>query len=310
MTAQNSLTSERGRGHHARAATQSGSATPGRRVPPAFGARSNRPAPGLRKLTAGVSLVVAVLVAAGASLTAAAAPEPGAARFVDHGGPVLHAVQLHLIYWGRAWTHTPPASPTPDQITTALQTVLDSSYLSGLAQYRGIGRGSVRGSTVITTSDPSPGFTDDDISAFLDGQIDAGTVPGPDDGNQTLYAVIIPAGVHSGGGNLDGAHSYDTRHDRRIHLLWTADSGDLARATRITSHELVEAVTDPEGSAVSGTEGTCHEDGWCEIADVCSWAAVLDGVTVLSYWSNLAQACVVPGWTLPAAYRVHRQAQA
>jgi hypothetical protein len=253
-----------------------------------------------------------VLVAASASLTAAAAPEPGAAKFVDRGGAILPAVQLYLIYWGSAWTHTPPAAPTPDQITTAVQTVLDSSYLSGLAQYRGIGRGSVRGSAVITTSGPSPGFTDNDVSAFLAGQIDAGAVPGPDAGNQTLYAVIVPAGIHSGEGNLDGAHSYDKRQGQRIHYVWTADSGDLARATRITSHELVEAVTDPEGSAVRGAAGTCHDDGWCEIADVCSWAAVLDGVTVSSYWSNLAQACVVPGWpkSLPAAYRVHRQAQA
>ncbi len=155
MTAQNSLTSERGREHHA-PATHSGTATTGRRVSPAIRARSNRPRLGLRKLTAGASLALAVLVAASASLTAAAAPEPGTAKFVDHGGPVLHAVQLYLIYWGSAWTHTPPAAPTPDQITTALQTVLASSYLSGLAQYRGIGRGSVRGSTVITTSDPRP----------------------------------------------------------------------------------------------------------------------------------------------------------
>ncbi len=122
--------------------------------------------------------------------------------------------------------------------------------------------------------------------------------------------MIVPAGIHSGEGNFAGEHSYDQRQGQRIHYLWTADSANLDGATGIMSHELVEAVTDPEGSAVSGAAGTCHQHGWCEIADVCSWTAVLDGVTVLSYWSNLAQACVVPGWTVPAAYRVHRQSQA
>lgn len=249
----------------------------------------------LRKLAAGA---VAALVFVGSSgpTPAAAAPLPptGSGRFLDHHGAVLRAVQLQLVYWGSAWTATGERSPSPEQITTAMRTVLAGPYLSGLAQYRGIGGGVVRGSTVITASDPPDGFTYEDVVSFLDGQLDVGSVPGPDRDNQTLYVVVMPTGIYSGDIGLAGEHNYYTRHHQRIHFAWNADSGTLARATRIMSHEVVESATDPEGSAILGVSGTCSSGGWCEIADICPVAGVLDGIVVEAYWSNLAGACVIP----------------
>jgi hypothetical protein len=249
----------------------------------------------VRKLVAGAAAILAIVVSSGPSLAAAApAPPTGSGRFLDHHGPVLRAVQLQLIYWGSAWTATGERSLSPEQITTGMRTVLAGPYLSGLAQYRGIGAGLVRGSTVITASDPRDGFTYNDVTSFLDAQLDAGFVPGPDRDNQTLYVVVMPTGIHSSKTGPAGEHNYYTRHHQRIHFVWTADSAGLASATRIMSHELVEAVTDPEGSAILGVTGTCSPGGWCEIADICPATGVLDGVTVESYWSNLAGGCVVP----------------
>jgi len=220
----------------------------------------------------------------------------GADKFVDNGGPVLQVMQLYLIYWGSAWTASPPPNPTSAQITAACRTMLASAYMAGLAEYRGIGRGFLRGSAVITTSNPPNGFRDSDVSNFIDAQITAGTVPGPDIDNQTLYCVVMPNGVSASNTSFIGEHTYYTRSGQRIHFAWITNSGSLSGLTTIISHEIVESATDPEGSAFLGVAGTCSQGGWCEIGDVCSSTAALDGVTVQSFWSNQAAQCRVPAW--------------
>ena len=281
----------------ARAPFEPGAAARCRRAPTTDGAVPRHSRSGLRRLAAAAAATLALVVSAGPTVLAAAAPEPpaGSGMFRDHHGPVLHTIQLHLIYWGSPWTSVRAPNPRAEQITAAARTMLAGRYLTGLAQYRGIGRGVLRGSTLITSSDPPAGVTDEQVGAFVDAQIDAGTVPGPDPDNQTLYAVVLPAGISAGGDSgFAGEHYYYTRHGRRIHYLWTAKSDSLTGATWILSHELVESATDPEGSGFRGIPGTCHQDGWCEIADVCSASTVLDGVTVWSYWSNQAGGCVFP----------------
>jgi hypothetical protein len=250
---------------------------------------------GLRRLAAAAALILTVSAEPSVRAGTAPAPPTGSGRFLDYHGPVLHAARLYLIYWGGAWANTGASGPRAEQITTAARTMLAGAYLTGLAQYRGIGSGVVRGSTVIDTSNPQTRFTDKQVREFLDKQLDAGTVPEPDPANQTLYAVVLPPEVHPGG-NSNAEHNYYTRHGQRIHYLWTAMSDVLSRATWALSHEVVEAATDPEGSGFRGIADACDQDGWCEIADVCSDSAgtVLDGVTVTPYWSNQARGCVPP----------------
>jgi hypothetical protein len=247
-------------------------------------------------LAAAAAAVVAV-ISAGPSVPAAAFP--GSVKFLDHHGPVLRAMQLYLIYWGGAWAAEPAPDPTADQITDAMRTMLAGSYLTGLAQYRGIGRGVLRGSAVITTSQPPPGFTNRQVTGFLDSQLDAGAVPQPDADNQTLYVVIMPTGAYYGPAFALGIHAYYAHHGRRIHYVWAAASARLDLATSTLSHEVVESATDPEGSGFRGVAGACDQDGWCEIVDVCSATSVLDGITVSSYWSNQTGGCVVPAGDQP-----------
>lgn len=190
-------------------------------------------------------------------LQTAAAPhavgEPRPAHFVDRGGPVLHAAQIYLMYWGTAWTRTGTSSPTPDQITAEFRWVVTGPYLTGLAEYRGIQPAALRAATVVPTSDPHRGFDDHAVRDFLDTQLDTDVVPEPGADNQTLYFVLFPPGVSSGGGSseFNGEHFYFTRNHRRIHFAWTVDSGNLAAATQVMSHELVDSVTDPEGTPPS-----------------------------------------------------------
>jgi len=247
----------------------------------------------LRKLAFAAGIALSLSTAVAASVIVEAPPASASIRFVDHGGRVLSAAHVYLIYWGRYWAPDRVASPTPDQITHALRTVLAGSYLSALTQYRNIGPAVIGGSHVITTTDPPSRFTDEDIEAFLNTLFDAEVLPAPDD--QAIYVVTIPPGIYTGeGDDLVGEHNYYRRDGHRIHYAWTTDSEVLEGATQTTTHEIVETVTDPEGTAILGTPGTCDGERWCEIADVCGDPSKLNGVMVAPYWSNIAGHCVTP----------------
>jgi hypothetical protein len=213
---------------------------------------------------------------------------------------VLPTPQLYLIYWGTAWMpHTAPA-PTAAEVTGAVSTLMASGYLTGLTQYRGTGHGALRGSTVITSAYPPGRFTDDQVAAFIDAQLSAGTIPGPGPGNQTVYGVVMPTGVTPESTGWAGEHHSYPRSGQKIHYAWFTNAGDLGNITAIISHELVESATDPDGSGFLGITRTCHGPGWCEIADICAstWASI-DGITVHAYWSNQDNACIAPSSNAP-----------
>ena len=261
--------------------------------------RAHRARAGLRNLAAGLGIAVLALLSTSASTTAGSVLAPRTAHFVDHGGRILHTAQIHVLYWGSHWPATDTYFPTPDQITAALQILLVGPYLNGLAQYRGIQPAVLRSSTIVTTSNPHNGFDNHDVRDFLNAQLDARVVPGPGPDNQTVYIVVLPVGISASGYRyeLDGEHDYYKRHGQRIHFVWTAASGRVESASRIMSHELVESITNPEGSAISGVSTDCDQDGWCEIADVCFDTPLVSGVAVSPYWSEQDHACVAPNVT-------------
>jgi hypothetical protein len=225
--------------------------------------------------------------------------------FVDNGGAVIEIVRLQLIYWGSAWGSNPPPTPTSTAITNNVTTLLSSGYMTGLAQYRDIGLGYLLGSVVVTSSDPPNSFTDNNVSTFVAGLISSGVVPNLDTDNQTLYCVIMPQGISASNSGFIGEHTYYTDgSNRRVHFAWVTNNGTLSGITQILSHELVESCTDPEGSAILGTPGTCSGSGWCEIGDVCeSTDGVVSGVAVQSYWSQQDKACKVFDFP-PRAYPI------
>jgi hypothetical protein len=260
----------------------------------------------MRRLAAAAASATATALLIGASLTSsssAAGVDAGIERsggadqyrkFVDHHGLVLRAELVYLIYWGKAWTQKDPFVPTAEQVTGAVRTMLASTYMTALAQYRAIGRGRLRGSTLLASSEPPTGFGDDDVDRFVRDQISIGTIPGPDTEDQTLYAVVMPPGVKPEYEAWDGEHNTHGGHGHGIHYAWFASPGALDGLTAIMSHEIVETATDPEGSGFLGVRGTCSQEGWCEVADICGTTGVIDGVTVSSYWSDEARECVVP----------------
>src|SRR5205807_660667 len=110
-------------------------------------------------------------------------------------------------------------------------------------------------------SNPPNPFSDTDVANMITNLLQTGVVPEPDDDNQILYMVVMPVGVNSSGAFI-GEHSFFNYTDvdivfpiplviqERAHYSWITNDGTLDGVTRIFSHELVEAATDPEGSAI------------------------------------------------------------
>jgi hypothetical protein len=224
--------------------------------------------------------------------TAAAAP-----RFHDQGGPVIASVNLQLVFWGSAWASAP--KPPVDAVAAATRSIVSGPYMTGLAQYRGIGPGTLGGTTLATSSDPPNPFSNDDVETLLSGLLAAGSLPSPAADSALLFLVIVPAGVRPQD-DFDGEHSDFDWQGTAVHYGWLTHDGQLDTLTTILSHELVESATDPEGTGIVGVPGTCgHRTGWCEIGDICEGCArcigdVL-GVKVQAYWSDADQACIIPG---------------
>lgn len=210
--------------------------------------------------------------------------------FTDGGGLVLSAVQVQLVFWGSAWSSA--TNPSLNHVVTAVQTILNSPYMLGLAQYRGIGLGTLAGTTTITNSNPPNPFSDANVQSFLGSQITARALPSPVGNPQLLYVVIPPSGVPASGPFI-GEHSFVGQSGVNVHYAWVTISS-LAGLTTIFSHELVESCSDPEGTAITGVAGTCGQSGWCEIGDVCQSTNTVCGVTVQSYWSQQDHSCIVP----------------
>jgi hypothetical protein len=217
----------------------------------------------------------------------------------DHGA-ILFAAQVRVIFWGKEWqSSAPPLSMAA--VTSDVQTILDSSYLDGLEQYA---ISSVNLGAVIqaTDEDPPNPVSTDDVGDLVSRLIDNGRIPQADDDTvPAINMVFLPsqvegttltvppglAGEHAEMGKFDWGNLVETD----VYFGWVSNNGTRGNASYFFSHELVEALTDPDGSGwqVEPRNGT----SWHEICDVCGSAMMLNGVRVTSYWSNEDNSCIV-----------------
>jgi hypothetical protein len=202
---------------------------------------------------------------------------PGAARAAldlnhinlsYHGGPLIQHVQVSLLFWGRQWQGT----PAPAYIThffTAL--FADGGFMANLSQYSAggytIGSGTL-GRCDLDSADLPSRVTEDQVRAEIRSEIAAGHLPKPN--ADSLYVVYTPPDVEavddqgsSSVSDFDGFHDYDPQGQFAFALI--AASGGVDQATAPTSHELAEAVTDPQVN--TGTLGW-YDDQNGEVGDI------------------------------------------
>lgn len=231
-------------------------------------------------------------------------------NFTWRGGPVISHVKVVAVFWGSA---------VPNQASLAdfYTSIVDSPHLDWLSEYntskQTIGRGSFLGSYVDSAAPARSSLADEDIQAEIGRLIDQGKVPAPD--ADTLYMVHFPAGVSISMQNnyscqqFCAYHGTFTNQGKYVYYGVMPDfsggcqscggTGDkLKNTTIVTSHELVEAITDPAiGIANEKNDASYlawYDDQGGEIGDVCqSESGVVAGWTVQGEYSMKEGGCVV-----------------
>jgi hypothetical protein len=234
------------------------------------------------------------------------APIPGAPvpSLTNHGGPVLGNVEVVTIYWGASWANgNGSLSADVDQF---FEFILTSSHMDMLAQYSTsattIGRGRRVRSVGISNSEPGTAtstgreVTDAQIQQALQGWIAAGTVPATT--ANTLYFVYLPPNVVTIMTGGDRSCIAFCGYHNAVGSVYYAvvpyancngcvfPGKLLDTLTEVSSHELVEAITDPGLSAWwDSTTGN-------EIGDICNrQTRRLGGYMVQTEWSNTGSTC-------------------
>lgn len=240
----------------------------------------------------------------------------GAPHLTYYGGPVISNVKVVVVFWTDGVDST-----TKDRIAGFYQAVNDSNYFDWLQEYdtssQHIGRGSYVSSVTITPSTSSSSLTDDQISAELDAQINAGNLPAPD--ADTLYMTYFPAGYSI---DLQGAQScsyFCAYHNSFSHggqptfygVMPDFTTGGCAQGcganadpfdnlTSASTHEMIEAVTDADVGGNNIAWYDQDDSGQGEIGDICNgYDDTVSGYVVQQEWSNQRNTCIAYDSTVP-----------
>lgn len=225
----------------------------------------------------------------------------GAAPHLTYrGGPLLSAVEVFIVFWGKQWVAAPLAGMAPN-LTAFFQYILTSPLIDQLAEYNvlgvSIGHGSLIGSAIVTAPALKSTVSDNAIQSMLKLKLASGEVP-PTNANR-LYFVYLPPGVTVSDGHDRSCKSFCGYHSdiggQTFYAVMPypncngclAGLNALDALTGTSSHELCEAITDP----VAGSGW--YDDVNGEIGDICAWTfKKLGGYNIQLEWSNQAGRCI------------------
>lgn len=259
-----------------------------------------------------------------APLKAAATPGQAPDNLLYYGGPVIEHAKVYVVLWG---DKIDPEIKT--KIGPFYEAMLDSAYMDWLSIYdtnlkavdgregtkQHIGRGSFGGRFTIKPANTGKALTDAMVQAELEAQIASGVLP-PADAN-TLYMTYFPKGVSITIEGEKSCSSFCAYHEGFNSSRLGAPvyygvmptcgglgcGGGFSSVTHTSSHEAIEAITDPfptPGSNPSYPQAWNTKSGE-EISDVCPNSSTVTShgatYTVTQNWDNRAGACAKGPWT-------------
>jgi hypothetical protein len=187
-----------------------------------------------------------------------------------HGGVLLPHVEVQALYYGSDWVQS-SYYPQTGQLEGFLQSVVGGTYMDMLttAGY-GVGRGTHTPGQIDLANVNKRAYLDDStIQAVLQRDISNGTLAAPD--SNRLYVVYVEdnvvvsmgggnsindfigyhgafAGHSAGGAAADIRYAVVTYPGGRVGNGGVDGLSTLDSTTVVTSHELAEAVTDPDAN--------------------------------------------------------------
>jgi hypothetical protein len=276
----------------------------------------------------------------------AAVAAPGA-HVQYFGGPIVSNVSVTMVLWGRGSYAPFVTDVSAPSLASFFEAVTSGPYLAALSEYdtnlasvsgtpgtdQHLGRGTFAGRVAIEPAPANGGARIDDaqIVAELAAQLTTGSLSPPErnaaGGTDTVYMVYFPAGktvTLRGETSCVSFCAYHGAFDWRGRSVYYAVLPDMsagsgcdtgcgsgspfATATSVSSHELAEAITDPEVSlaAAAAPPLAWYDPDNGEIGDICNGldASIrsADGTpyVVQKWWSNAERTCVAPGGEAPA----------
>jgi len=220
-----------------------------------------------------------------------------------HGGPVLKNIELVPVYFGD--------DPLRDALERFNTWIVASDYWKQVGAEYGVRVGTRKPAAQIVNppASPIPGV---EIATWIDARVADGSLPQPS--ANTVFALFYPAetkifyGTESSCTDFAGSHSVASVANPVftgsvpfvvIPRCSFSPGDELMIATNVTSHELLEASTDPYALAnpawqLDGWDGGPLE-AWqmlngLELSDLCENQSyhVVDGFAVQDLWSNAA----------------------
>jgi len=245
-----------------------------------------------------------------------------------HGGAVLPHVEVQGVYYGQDWYNNGALYNQAGQMEGFLNTLVRGSYMDMLTNVGyGVGRGTQdQGRLWLANPNKSQWLTDSGIRGQLQSMIYNGTLKTPD--SNRLYVVYVEPGVailndHDNSSNSQkdflGYHGAFAGRDlygraADIHYAVIAYPGgynptaaadgfrtSFDQMTEVTSHEVTEAVTDPNVNYKY--EGWYDDNRNGEIGDLANLKKVYwDGYCV-QLEVNAADQLIAPyGWSYYTSY--------
>ena len=247
-----------------------------------------------------------------------------ASRTLEYfGGPVIPNAKVYAVWWGGASAINSSITAAHGGIADFFTGVLNSSFIDWLNEYdtnitamagshsgqpgtnQLIGRGNYAGAASLNGVQVVGNLNDSTIQSTLNTAFNNGTLPPPDE--NTIYAVYFPSGltiVASDGsqsciafGAYHDAIIESTRHDA-YYLVMPDCGGSFSNATIVTSHELVEAITDGQPTPGSNPNypQAWNDSGGNESGDLCEGSSGTvstpnGSFAVQGIWDERSQGC-------------------
>ncbi len=222
----------------------------------------------------------------------------------DNNGPVLSSAQVRVVFWGTGWNSSGGLALRGQVINSINSlTAPSGTYFAStapgadLGQYRPGGTGSRPViDNFFATSNFSPGatFTANDVLNMLRNTSPFNTQP-----NFYYYVIPDPSSDPSPSCGCAAEHTFGTIGSTTTHFGFSRNlplgtAGQLDDLTILYSHEMVESITDPEGTALQVNPR--NPNAWNEIADneAQLYGYRLNGVWTQAYWSRSDGKFTVP----------------
>jgi hypothetical protein len=228
-------------------------------------------------------------------------------------GPLIQHVKVVNVFYS-------PGHAYKTMLEDYAKAIVQSPHFDWLTEYNAgsykISRGSFLTTFEDTKTNPAT-VTQVNPETYLKGLVTAGKLPAPDD--DTIYMMYFPSKIDPTDGQ--GSSCIANGDYCAYHSSYAATGGQMVRYgvipdmeagqcsqgcgppgfasfTDVSSHELIEAVTDPDGSGWYDTGAPDTSSSNCgEIGDICAVGGTAETATVAGFviqkeWSNKNNACI------------------